>query len=66
MKDFLGNELKVGDKVVCLEKDYKNLIHATVVKLTEKTIFVEFTRRAFPGVDRTETVKRFSDQVIKI
>ncbi len=66
MKDFLGKELAVGDKVVCLEKDYKNLIHATVVKLTEKTIFVEFTRRAFPDRMVTETVKRFSDQVVKI
>ena len=66
MKDFLGNELQVGDKVVCLEKDYKNLIKATVVKLTEKTIFVEFTRRAFSDRMVTETVKRFSDQVVKI
>ena len=66
MKDFLNNELKVGDKVVCLEKDYKNLIHATVVKLTPKMIIVEFTRRAFPDRLVTEQVKRFSDQVVKI
>lgn len=25
MKDFLGNELQVGDKVVCLEKDYTGI-----------------------------------------
>lgn len=66
MKDFLNNELAVGDKVVCLEKDYKNLIRATVVKLTAKMIFVEFTRKAYPDRMVTETVKRFSDQVVKI
>ena len=66
MKDFLGNELTVGDEVACLEKDYKNLMKAKIIKITEKTIFVEYTRNAYPGVVRTEQVKRFSDQVIKI
>lgn len=66
MKDFLNNELEVGCKVVCLDRDYKHLILATVVKLTEKTIFVEFTRKAFPDRTVTETVKRFRDQVVKI
>lgn len=66
MKDFLGNELAVGDKVACLEKDYKNLMKATIIKITAKTILVEYTRRAFPDRIVTEQVKRFSDQVIKI
>lgn len=66
MKDFLGNELQVGDKVVCLERDYRNLIRATVVKLTPKMIFVEFTRKTYPDHMVTEEVKCFSDQVVKI
>lgn len=44
MKDFLGNEVKVGDSVVCMEKGYSNLIHAKVVKLTPQAIKVVYTK----------------------
>ncbi len=66
MKDFLDNDIQVGDKVAAIELGYKNLIKATVVKLTAKMIIVEFTRKAYPNRTVTEQTKRFSDQVIKI
>lgn len=61
MKDFLGNELNVGDEVVCIELNYKNLKRATVVRITPKTIFVTYNKWGLA----TE-VKRYSDQVVKI
>lgn len=61
MKDFLGNPLEVGDEVVCIQKDYKNLVKACVVKITAKTIFVEYMHQR-----RIADVKRTSDQVVKI
>lgn len=61
MRDFLGNELNVGDKVVCIELDYKNLKKATITKITPKTIFVEYSKWG-----KMQEVKRYSDQVVKI
>lgn len=61
MKDFLGKELNVGDKVVCLRPEYKYFVHGEVVKITEKTMQIEITMGS-----RKETRKRYSDQVVKI
>jgi len=61
MKDFLGNELQVGDEVVCIELNHKKLKKVTISKITEKTIFVEYSKWA-----NKEIVKRYSDQVVKI
>lgn len=34
MKDFLGNELNIGDIVICNDKKYSKLIIAKIIKLT--------------------------------
>lgn len=44
MKDFIGQEVKVGDKVVCLEKGYNNLVKATVTKITPQNIKVKYPK----------------------
>lgn len=36
MKDFLGNELNIGDIIICNDKKYSNLIVAKIVKFTPK------------------------------
>lgn len=41
MMDFLGNEVQVGDKVICTEIDYANLVEAVIVSIAPKTILVE-------------------------
>lgn len=64
MKDFLGNDLEVGDDVVSIELGYKNLYKTKIVKITSKTIFVEAPRK-YQSYLR-EPVKRFSSQIIKI
>jgi hypothetical protein len=38
MKDFLGNELKVGDFCVLIEPSYRNLIIGKVTKITAKRV----------------------------
>ena len=61
MKDFLGNNLEVGDEVVCIQKDYKNLIEGQITKITDKTILVEYVFQR-----RIREVKRTRDQVVRI
>lgn len=61
MKDFLGNELKVGDEVACIQLGYKNLVRGTVVKLTPQAMRVNWG-----GKPWQEATLRYSDQVIKI
>lgn len=34
MKDFLGNELQVGDSVVAVRLGYRELVRCTIVALT--------------------------------
>lgn len=41
-KDFLGQELQVGDKVVCLHKWYRELAEAEIVKIMPAMIRVKY------------------------
>lgn len=41
-KDFLGRELKVGDKVVCLHQWYRELAEAEIVKIMPVKIRVKY------------------------
>jgi hypothetical protein len=61
VKDFLGQEVKVGDKVVCLEKGYNNLVKATVVKITAQNIKV-----TWPGMPNERDVLRHRNQFVKV
>ena len=42
-KDFLGQELQVGDKVVCLRKGYRELAKAKIVDIMPIMIAVNYT-----------------------
>lgn len=59
MKDFVGNEVKVGDTVICLEKGYNNLIKAKVVKITPQAIKV-----TWPGMYNERNVLRKRNQFV--
>jgi len=61
-KDFLGNDIHVGDKVAFMQLKYRNLITGTVVKITPKTLLIEHPKT---NVCSTES-KQFHDQVIVI
>jgi hypothetical protein len=62
MKDFLGNELKIGDEVVFVQLHYRNLLRGTIKNMTAKTILI--SHKATNNY-QMET-KQSPDQVIKI
>ena len=57
MKDFLNQDVKVGDKVITLSTCYKELYVGTITKITNCFIFVQS--------DKTTLItKRYPDQVV--
>jgi hypothetical protein len=61
MKDFRGSEVKLGDKVVCMVEDSRSLTEADVIKITDKTILVEYVPHWAPY---KKTYRLTSDQFI--
>jgi len=61
-KDFLGQEISVGDIVVFVEIDYRNLMLGTVDKITPKMVFLSHQR----GVLHWTSCKQFHNQVVVI
>ena len=62
MKDFLGNELNIGDEVVFVQLGYRNLLKGHITKMTEKTILISHDKT---NTCSTET-KQTPSQVVKI
>lgn len=58
MKDFLGNNLEVGDEVVFMCLGYRELRKGIISKMTDKTIFIE--------CGRLKPFKQTPSQIIKI
>jgi hypothetical protein len=42
-KDLFGQELAVGDTVAFMRPNYRSLCLATILKITPKTVLVEYT-----------------------
>ena len=42
MKDVRNKEIEVGDQVAVIAKNYKHLVIAEVVKITPKSVLVEY------------------------
>ena len=61
-KDFLENELEVGDEVVFMQIGYRGLVKGTIKKLTPKTALIVHAKA---NIGRTETRQEHS-QIIKI
>jgi len=55
--DFLDNEIEVGDWVVFMRKNYRELCVGRIKSNTKKTILIEHNKR---------TTKQFPHQVVKI
>lgn len=64
MKDFFNSPVEVGDTVACMVKNYGSLMQATVIKVTEQTILVEYS--ATWDVNYKLTYRLTSDQFIVI
>jgi aspartate 1-decarboxylase len=57
MKDYLGNKLEVGDKVVFMLLSYRDLRKGEIIKFSPKMVFIKFNH---------EVYRQFPTQVIKI
>ena len=57
MKDFLGVDYGVGDRVVFMQLNYRNLLIGEVVRETPKMVFIKHG---------TSETKQFHGQVIKV
>jgi hypothetical protein len=45
MKDFLGQELSIGDNVIIITPNYRDFTLAQVIKFTAKNVRVKFNGR---------------------
>jgi hypothetical protein len=61
-KDFLGNELNIGDKVVFMQIGYRGLMEGVITKLSEKKATISHDKT---NTCRTESIQFYS-QIIKI
>jgi len=61
-KDFLGRELKIGDKVIFCQLNYRQFIIDYITKLTDKTATLKHERT---NVGSTKTIQ-FHKQLILI
>lgn len=48
MKDFFGQELNVGDKVIYINKRYKIFGTSTIVKMTKKLCHLYNFKKRYP------------------
>lgn len=61
-KDFLGNDIQVGDQVIYAQLHYRSLKIGTITKITPKMVFIQTDTDK--NYDWT-IIKQFHDQVIK-
>lgn len=59
-KDFLGNELSVGDKVIFCLLHYRKLKVGVIEKITAQMVFISW------GPGEYQKVRQFHSQVIKV
>ena len=59
--DKLGNELKIGDEVIFMQLNYRNLLIGEIIKITKCTVLIEHEET---NTRQTQTRQAHS-QVIK-
>lgn len=61
-RDFLGNEINVGNKVVYMSVHYRSLKRAVIKKITPKMVFLGVEHLIHPD----SWDRQFHNQVVKI
>lgn len=65
MRDFLGEELGVGDKVAFIKNGYRSLILGVIVKLNDRKLTIlEVTK--FRISETPNSTTRYPNEVIKV
>jgi len=59
--DFLDKEVNIGDTVVFVQKDYRNLMKGTVKKMTDKTVLIEHDKT---NICSTETRQSYGQIIV--
>lgn len=59
-KDYLGNEIEIGDKVVYVRLGYRDLTKGIIHHITPKMVKIK------RDINSQTIVKQYHDQVIKI
>jgi hypothetical protein len=66
-KDFLKNELAIGDTVVLIAPNYRHLVKAKIIAFTAKNVRVEFNNTWNHGPKGDiQQVLQSPDQLVKI
>lgn len=65
MKDFLGNELEVGDQVITTDSDYKEFLLVTITRFTKCKVFVHWKGKKW-GFDHDKELRRNPEQIVKV
>lgn len=68
MKDFLGNELQIGDYVAFLRRGYRSLCKGQIVDITPckaRILPCDYDAKLCPD-PYNATLLQFSDQIVKI
>ena len=65
MKDYLNNELALGDKVVFVAPYHRFLITCEIIKFTPKNIRIKYIRTWIGGNPQEETIQ-CPGQVVKV
>ena len=60
-KDFVGNELNIGDEVIFIQVGYKALAKGKILRLGPKKATITPDNTRYPG----DIVIQFYDQIIK-
>ena len=63
--DFLGEEIKVNDEVVFMQRGYRNFLRGIIIRMSDKTVLIEHQHPGISGTYLT-TTKQFYDQIIKV
>lgn len=66
MKDFVGNELNIGDIIICNDKKYSHLIVAKIVKFTPKGLKAIYQNNLYNSSNYIIMSLYTSSQVIKL
>lgn len=62
-RDIFGQELKVGDEIACMIKQYHRLVRAKIVAILPKQIRVEYVDPSYPN--RVKIYMTWPNDVVK-
>ena len=66
MKDFLGYELNVFDRVIFIEPGYRNYRKGVILRFTTCYVIIAYIRKGSNGKEFEDEIKQTSNQLILI